>query len=112
MKTRILAKIDKAFEDKLLLESSMQNLKTWIGEDFLQSWALETIEEFLDKGIYEELNDRFFTKLALGTGGMRGKTMGKHTQAVIRGIHVIALLLSSLIYLCIVAICNFSTQGN
>lgn len=85
MKNRILVKINKAFEDKLLLESTTENLKTWIEGDFLQDWALSTIEEFLDKGIYEELNDRFFTNLAFGTGGMRGKTMGKHTTALEMG---------------------------
>ncbi|NBQ56288.1 MAG: phospho-sugar mutase, partial [Verrucomicrobia bacterium] len=36
-----------------------------------------SINELVEAGQWEELNDRFFRTLAFGTGGLRGRTMGK-----------------------------------
>ena len=60
-----------------LLDSSASNITAWLDENFLPEWALDSIGELLGKKAYEELNDRFFRFLAFGTGGMRGRTMGK-----------------------------------
>ncbi len=35
------------------------------------------IAELVDAGAWEELNDRFFKTLAFGTGGLRGRTIGR-----------------------------------
>lgn len=35
------------------------------------------IQELTDSGAWEELNDRFFKTLAFGTGGLRGRTIGR-----------------------------------
>lgn len=35
------------------------------------------IQELVDAGAWEELNDRFFKTLAFGTGGLRGRTIGR-----------------------------------
>ena len=35
------------------------------------------MEELLNQNHWEELNDRFHSNLAFGTGGMRGRTIGK-----------------------------------
>jgi phosphoglucomutase len=35
------------------------------------------ISELLEQGAWDELNDRFFKTLAFGTGGLRGRTIGK-----------------------------------
>ena len=39
--------------------------------------APRVIEELVAANAWEELNDRFFKTLAFGTGGLRGRTIGK-----------------------------------
>lgn len=39
--------------------------------------ASRAVAELVDAGQWEELNDRFFQKLAFGTGGLRGRTIGR-----------------------------------
>jgi phosphoglucomutase len=39
--------------------------------------ALEAVEELVTEGNWSELNDRFFKTLAFGTGGLRGRTIGR-----------------------------------
>src|SRR5439155_27324802 len=39
------------------------------------------IEELADAGEWPELNDRFYKTLAFGTGGLRGRTIGKSVTA-------------------------------
>ena len=43
------------------------------------------IEELVAGSQWEELNDRFFQKLKFGTGGLRGRTIGKVVTAAERG---------------------------
>jgi phosphoglucomutase len=44
-----------------------------------------SIEELAQNGHFEELNDRFFQRLKFGTGGLRGRTIGKIVTAAERG---------------------------
>jgi len=39
--------------------------------------AALAVEELADAGAWDELNDRFFKTLAFGTGGLRGRTIGR-----------------------------------
>jgi phosphoglucomutase len=39
--------------------------------------AAQVIDELVASGSWEELNDRFFKTLAFGTGGLRGRTIGR-----------------------------------
>src|SRR5688572_11932424 len=43
------------------------------------------IEELLQAAAWSELNDRFYKTLAFGTGGLRGRTIGKIVTAAERG---------------------------
>jgi phosphoglucomutase len=45
----------------------------------------ETIADLVEQGAWEELNDRFFKTLAFGTGGLRGRTIGKVVSNAERG---------------------------
>jgi phosphoglucomutase len=45
----------------------------------------ESIKELALGGHWDELNDRFFRTLAFGTGGLRGRTIGKIVPAAERG---------------------------
>ena len=71
-----LKEIIAASSGKILPEAA-ENLNLWLGEDFLPEWALKSLLELFRRGEYDEINDRFFRPLAFGTGGMRGRTIGK-----------------------------------
>ena len=69
-------RIEQAVIDGRLLESSARN----IGQMFVRSSspvAAESIGELVEQGAWDELNDRFYKTLAFGTGGLRGRTIGK-----------------------------------
>ncbi len=60
-----------------IMESSSANILSWIDHGFLPEWAIDALTELIEAGRYDEINDRFFRFLAFGTGGMRGRTIGK-----------------------------------
>ena len=72
----LIEKIEAAGAEGALLESTVANLKTWASADFLPAWAGESIAELVEKGEWDELNDRFYKNMAFGTGGIRGRTIG------------------------------------
>jgi phosphoglucomutase len=45
----------------------------------------QSIEELVNDGAWAELNDRFFRTLAFGTGGLRGRTIGKKVTRAEQG---------------------------
>ena len=47
--------------------------------------VLQSITELVERGEWAELNDRFFKTIAFGTGGLRGRTIGKIVTAAERG---------------------------
>jgi phosphoglucomutase len=51
----------------------------------LPAWAQESLLELIDRGEWNELNDRFYRYLEFGTGGMRGRTIGVKTAAAETG---------------------------
>lgn len=71
--------IENAFSAGEITRSSRDNLTEWLGAGFLPAWALKAIEELVAAKEWNEINDRFFKKIAFGTGGMRGRTIGKVT---------------------------------
>jgi len=73
----LIEKIETAGAEGSLLESSVANLKTWAAADFLPEWVGESIAELVEQGEWDELNDRFYQNLAFGTGGIRGRTIGR-----------------------------------
>ena len=80
-KENILELLERPQAQAKLLDSAKGNIKKLLDENFLPDWAMSTLEELLESGAYEELNDRFFTVIAFGTGGMRGRTIGKVPSA-------------------------------
>ncbi len=59
-----------------LLESAESNLLALL-EGSASPVARAAVEELADAGAWDELNDRFFKTLAFGTGGLRGRTIGR-----------------------------------
>ncbi len=75
MSRELISEIGAAGENQKLLKSTVQHLCEWLNAGFLPDWALESIGDLLEKEQFSELNDRFYTYLAFGTGGMRGRTI-------------------------------------
>lgn len=71
--------IKNAFSSGNITEDTEKNLLEWIEAGFLPDWAVSAIGDLLKNQEWSELNDRFFKKIAFGTGGMRGRTIGKVT---------------------------------
>ena len=68
--------IRAAVKSGLLLEASARNLARLLGGSN-NALYVASIKELVDGAHWSELNDRFFTTLAFGTGGLRGRTIGK-----------------------------------
>ncbi len=73
----LIEKIESAEAAGFLLGSTVTNLKNWTSADFLPEWVGASITELVEKEEWEELNDRFYQTMAFGTGGIRGRTIGK-----------------------------------
>jgi phosphoglucomutase len=81
----IIRKIEAAAASGDLLESTVENLSKWAQADYLPEWVITSISDLVEQGAWEELNDRFYRELAFGTGGMRGRTIGKVSSAIETG---------------------------
>lgn len=77
-------RIRQAGKDGNLLESSVQNILDLLALSG-NPVALEAIGELVNHSKWTELNDRFFKTLAFGTGGLRGRTIGKVLTDAERG---------------------------
>ncbi|MEP2777457.1 MAG: phospho-sugar mutase [Luteolibacter sp.] len=65
-----------AAESGKLLESARQNIELLLA-GAATDLPLNSVKELMEEEDYSELNDRFFKKLAFGTGGLRGRTIGR-----------------------------------
>ena len=81
----LILKIQSAEAAGALLQSTAANLKNWASADFLPEWVGASIIELVEKEEWEELNDRFYQTMAFGTGGIRGRTIGKVTASAEMG---------------------------
>lgn len=81
----ILELIENARSEGKLLDSAAQNLSEWLGGGFLPDWALGSVRELVEAGQFDELNDRFYQYMEFGTGGMRGRTIGRIQTGAERG---------------------------
>jgi phosphoglucomutase len=80
----LLIKIDNARAGDRLLESTGQNIRALLS-GAPSDLYLRVIDELVSGGQWAELNDRFFKTLAFGTGGLRGRTVGKIVTTAERG---------------------------
>ena len=72
----ITGKLDAAVKDGKLLESSRENIAALLGGSTSPVYHA-SVEELVEAGEWSELNDRFFKRLAFGTSGLRGRTIGR-----------------------------------
>lgn len=70
------ASLDAAVTSGTLLESSRDNIASFLAANPKPLYT-DSVAELVDGEKWEELNDRFYKRLAFGTGGLRGRTIGK-----------------------------------
>jgi phosphoglucomutase len=78
------AAIDEAVVSGKLLETSAANIRRAL-ERASSPTVSQSISELVEAGEWSELNDRFYRSLAFGTGGIRGRTIGKIVTKAERG---------------------------
>ena len=77
-------KIEQAVSTRRLLESAGQNIALLL-EGATSPLYAQVVTELVEADAWDELNDRFYKTLTFGTGGLRGRTIGKVVTAAERG---------------------------
>ncbi|MBA3831602.1 MAG: phospho-sugar mutase [Chthoniobacterales bacterium] len=75
---------EHAVAEGKLLESSAANIRATLAASTSPS-AAQSVSELAQASEWAELNDRFYRTLAFGTGGIRGRTIGKIVTQAERG---------------------------
>jgi len=82
--TNLDEQIERAVADGRLLASAAENIGALLAGAPSDLYS-HVIEELISAGEWDELNDRFYKTLEFGTGGLRGRTIGKIITAAERG---------------------------
>ncbi len=80
MTSELSKAIEQAVSDSHLLSSSAENIRQLLESSDLPLYH-ESVGELVDKKEWGELNDRFYQTLKFGTGGLRGRSIGKIVTA-------------------------------
>lgn len=83
MNSDLAAKLESATSAGDLLEESLTNISELLESDNPIYEA--AVAELAESGEWAELNNRFFKKLAFGTGGLRGRSIGEIVTKAERG---------------------------
>jgi len=78
------ASLSQAVADGKLLSASQENIQALLAASTNPLYPT-SIEELANGEQWAELNDRFFQTLKFGTGGLRGRTIGKVVTSIERG---------------------------
>src|SRR5881296_2696882 len=78
------SQVKQAVADGQLMESTPKNIGTLLGGARTDIY-FRSVNELVSWAQWSELNDRFYQTLAFGTGGLRGRTIGKIVTAAERG---------------------------
>src|SRR5215216_765539 len=78
------ARITQAVAHGQLIASSANNIRTLL-EGAGSDVYFHSVKELVHAAEWQELNDRFYQTLAFGTGGLRGRTIGKIVTTAERG---------------------------
>jgi phosphoglucomutase len=84
MTSELAAQLDEAKERGELLASSHENIRALLQTAVNPLYEV-SVAELAGAGAWSELNDRFFTRLAFGTGGLRGRTISARVTSAERG---------------------------
>ena len=78
------SKIQSALADGKLMESAAKNIRALLAGAPTNLY-LRAVNELVNAAQWPELNDRFYQTLTFGTGGLRGRTIGKIVTEAERG---------------------------
>src|SRR6266571_1046310 len=78
------SRIEGAVARGQLLKSTAKNIRTLLAGAAADLY-FNSVNQLADTCEWSELNDRFYQTLAFGTGGLRGRTIGKIVTAAERG---------------------------
>src|SRR5882724_4768846 len=78
------SKIQRAVADGHLMESSAKNIRSLLTAAPTDLY-FNSVNQLVDSWEWSELNDRFYQTLTFGTGGLRGRTIGKIVTTAERG---------------------------
>jgi phosphoglucomutase len=81
---RMPASIEDAVKSGTLLESAAKNIRALLASAASDFYP-RVVEELIASEEWGELNDRFYKTLEFGTGGLRGRTIGKIVTKAERG---------------------------
>src|SRR5204863_10205525 len=76
--------IGHALTEGKLRADAAENIRTMLSDEE-SDFVARVIGELVNDNAWEELNDRFYKTLAFGTGGLRGRTIGKIVTTTERG---------------------------
>jgi phosphoglucomutase len=78
------SKLTHAVADGELMESAAKNIHALLDGAPSDLYS-QSVEELVSADEWSELNDRFYRTLSFGTGGLRGRTIGKIVTSAERG---------------------------
>jgi len=84
MNSDLRTKLDAALASDNLLQSSLDNIAELLSGSSNPQYE-DSITELAGSGEWEALNNRFYQKLAFGTGGIRGRAIGEIITASEQG---------------------------
>jgi len=73
----VLSLLQAAQQKGQLSAASLANAGDWLRSGALPAEAVASLRDLCDRGAWAELEDRFYKGIAFGTGGMRGRTVGR-----------------------------------
>ncbi len=77
----VLASLKTAKSKGQLSAAALTNAAAWLESGALPPAAVEALADLATQGAWAELEDRFYKGIAFGTGGMRGRTVGRVSAA-------------------------------
>jgi len=81
---KLNSKIERAAADGQLMDSAAKNIRNLLGGAASDLYS-QVVNELVAADAWPELNDRFYQTLTFGTGGLRGRTIGRIVTAAERG---------------------------
>ncbi len=73
----IRRQLAEARDGRQILKSSHDHCVAWLDSRLFEPWVIESIGELIGGAHWAEINDRFYKPITFGTGGMRGRTIGR-----------------------------------
>ncbi len=77
----VLAALRSAQAQGRLSAAALANATSWVQSGALPAAAWETLGDLVAREAWAEFEDRFYKGIAFGTGGMRGRTVGRVAAA-------------------------------